>query len=454
MEHKPQSSDFANLNFRKIKGAKSIMKREYSGLKSYLLLWSTQSLSALGSGMTSYALVLWLYLRSGSALKTALLAVCSYAPYVVMSIFAGALSDRWNKKRTMLVCDFVAALSTVAVFVLIRADLLREWHLYALNALNGLMNTVQQPASEVAATLLIPKDSYQRTSGLRSLSQSLTSILTPVLATALFAFAGIEWVIAADLFTFAAAFLALKLFIRIPEDGHSRQEHEKLLASARMGLRWLKGNPLILHLILFLACINLVASTYDAALPAMLLSRQNGGETVMGIVNTCVGIATLAGSVLATLLPAPKNRVRAICLALMLSMSTENFMLAFGTTPLIWCIGAVLGWLMIPLMNANMDVIFRNTIPVDMQGRVYACRNTLQFFTIPIGFLLGGALVDGVFEPLMAAQRPGSTLTSLFGEGKGSGAALLFFVIGIIGVMICLAYSWILRKYSWNETKP
>ena len=65
-------------------------------LKSYLLFWGTQSLSALGSAMTSYALILWLYLRTGSALKTALLTVSSYAPYVLVSIFAGALSERWN----------------------------------------------------------------------------------------------------------------------------------------------------------------------------------------------------------------------------------------------------------------------------------------------------------------------------------------------------------------------
>ena len=63
-------------------------------LRAYILLWSTQSLSTLGSSMTSYALVLWLYLRNGSALGTAMLSVCSYAPYVIMSIFAGALSER------------------------------------------------------------------------------------------------------------------------------------------------------------------------------------------------------------------------------------------------------------------------------------------------------------------------------------------------------------------------
>ena len=420
-------------------------------LKPYLMLWSTQALSALGSGMTSYALILWLYLRSGSALRTALLSVSSYTPYVIMSIFAGALSDRWNKKRTMLICDLLAALSTVMVFLLIKADALSAWHLYALNAFNGLMNTIQQPASEVAATLLIPQGYYQKTSGLRSFSQSLNSILTPILATALFAFAGIDVVIAVDLSTFALAFLTLLLFIHIPEGDVSKQAKEKLLTAARKGIVWLRENPLILILILYLACINLVASVYDAALPAMILSKQNGGETVLGIVNTCVGIATLAGSVLVTLLPAPKNRVKIISLTLLLSMGTENFLPAFGKTPLIWCIGAVLGWLFIPLMNANLDVIFRSSIPLDMQGRVYSCRNTLQFFTIPIGFLLGGLFVDKVFEPLMAAQPANSLLVSLFGENKGSGAAMLFFIIGIVGVLICLIFNLKLQKYKWSE---
>jgi len=418
-------------------------------LKTYLLLWSTQSLSALGSGLTGYALVLWLYMESGSALKTAMLSICSYAPYVLMSIFAGALSDRWNKKKTMLLCDLAAALSTVAVLVLIRCGSLEVWHLYVINALNGLMNTVQQPAAEVAATMLVPEKYYQRTSGLRSFSQSLNSILTPVIATALFTLAGMDVVIAVDLCTFAAAFFTLLLFIRIPEPEKSEAEKESLLVAAGKGLSWLKHNPLILKLILFLACINLVASTYDAALPAMILSKS--GETALGIVNTCVGAATLAGSALTALLPAPKNRVRAVCAALLLSMSTENFILAFCDSTPAWAVGATLGWLAIPFMNANLDVIFRRTIPGEMQGRVYSCRNALQFFTIPVGFLLGGVLVDNVFEPLMADIGADSIAAALFGTGKGSGAAFLFFCIGIAGVAVCVTFMFILRKYCWSD---
>lgn len=381
-------------------------------LRPYLLLWGTQSLSALGSSMTGYALILWLYRESGSALETALLSVCSYAPYVLMSIFAGALSDRWNKKRTMLVCDLLAALCTVVVLALLKTGNLMPWHMYALNAVNGLMNTVQQPASEVAATLLVPKEQYQRTSGLRSFSGSLNTILHPIFASALFAFSGMDLVIAVDLVTFAAAFLTLLLFIRIPEAPQDQRPAEKLLDASRDGLRWLRGNPLILYLIFFLACINLVSSAYSAALPAMLLSRENGGETVLGLVNAAVGAASLAGGAAVTLMPAPKDRVRTICLSLMLSMGTENFLLAFGRTPFVWCLGAVLGWLAVPVMNASMDVIFRTGIPADMQGRVFSCRNTLQFFTIPLGYLLGGALVDQVFEPLMAGRTGGPSACS------------------------------------------
>ncbi len=421
-------------------------KLNIKSLRPYLLLWSTQSLSALGSSMTGYALVLWLYRESGSALETALLSVCSYAPYVLMSIFAGALSDRWDKKRTMLICDLLAAVSTVGVLVLLKTGQLAPWHMYLLNAVSGLMNTVQQPASEVAATLLVPKEHYQRTSGLRSLSGSLNTLLHPVLASALFAFSGMDLVIAVDLATFSLAFLTLLFFIRIPKAPESERPRESLLASAGEGLRWLRGNPLIMYLIFFLACINLVASAYNAALPALLLSRENGGETVFGLVNATVGAASLIGSAAASLLPASKDRVRAICLCLFLAMSTENFLLAFGRTPALWCLGAVLGWLPIPLMNAHMDVIFRTRIPAGMQGRVFSCRNTLQFFTLPVGYLLGGGLVDQVFEPLMSAQA-GGLLVSLFGSGKGSGAALLFFVLGLSGVAVCLVFYRLLRRF-------
>lgn len=429
---------------------KEIKKNELYELKDFLILWSTQSISCLGSSITTFALTLWLYERTGSSLSTAALTICSYAPYVLMSIFAGALTDRFDKKKTMLGCDVFAAICTVIVFVLFRTERLAVWHLYVLNMISGLMNTIQQPASEVAMTLIIPDKYYQKTSGLRSLSGSLVSILNPLAATALYSFAGLNGVIAVDIGSFLIAFAALLFFIRIPKNKSSKRE--SVPALAKEGLVFLKENPLILSLILFMSGVNLVASAFDATLPGYVLPNPKGGSAVLGIVTSCAGIAMIIGSLMVSVLPKPKDRVKVIYLTMLFSLGTENFLLAFSREPVLWCIGQVIGWILVPIMNANLDVILRTTIPVELQGRVYACRNTFQFFTIPIGLFLGGFMVDRICEPFMSEYGGLPILKMLFGAGKGSGAALMMFLLGVSGCFICIVTGRKLKKYQYNES--
>ena len=425
-------------------------KQVNKSMRPVLMLTLTQGLSALGSAMTSFALIIWAYSQTGRALDTALLSVCSYVPYIVMSIFAGALSDKWNKKKTMLACDAFAAGTTLCVLALLLSGRLAVWHLYAINAVNGLMNTLQRPATDVAITLITPKEGYQRAAAVRSMTNSVVDLLSPVLATALLTGVGLGAVIAADLLTFACAFLVLLFGIDIPQESGSKAK-EPVLRLAREGLRFLFEHRGVLHLILLFAGINLIASMYNAALPAMVLSVPGGGEGALALVNTVTGLSALAGGAIAAMLPRPKSRMRAIVLSLLLSMSTENFLLGFGRTPLVWCLGAALGWIAIPYMRANLDPVMRTSIPAGMQGRVYACRNTLQFFTIPLGYFLGGYLVDRVFEPMMAAQAAESLLVQLFGAGKGSGASVLFAIIGFCGVGVVGMFA--LDREIWKLEK-
>ena len=418
-----------------------------NNLKDFYILWSTQSLSQLGSAITSFALTLWLYEKTGSALSTASLQICTYAPYVLMSIFAGAISDKFDKKRIMLICDLLAALSTVAVFVLYKTDLLSIWHLYLVNAISGLMNTVQQPASEVAYTMIIPKEYYQKTGGLQSLSRSLITIGNPVIASAVYGFAGLDAAIAVDLCTFVIAFVSLAFFVKIPKISSEEEKYESVLSLAKEGLKYLKENPMILYVILFMAGVNFVASAFDAVLPAYVLPNPRGGNFILGIVTSCSGIAMVAGSIIATFMPKPKDRVKVIYLSMLFSLGTENFLLAFSRLPLLWCIGQILGWIFVPVMSTNQNVIMKNTIPAKLQGRVYACRNTLQFFTIPIGLVFGGLMVDEVCEPIMKGNA--EILHFLFGNGKGSGAALMMFILGVLGTGMCLVFGNLLKKYHY-----
>lgn len=276
-------------------------------MRAFLLLWSTQALSSLGSSMTAFALVVWSYEAEGSALTTALLSVCSYAPYVLVSVFAGALSDRWNKKAVLLICDGFAALTTLLTLLLLCTGRLQIWHLYALNALSGLMNSVQQPASEVTTTLLTPRAQFQRAASLRALSSSVVNLATPALAAAVLGFAGLPGVIAFDLATFAVAALTLAFGIRLPKAADSAPREESL--PCRRARR---------------AALPLAPRGHPAPDPVPgrhqphRLDVQRGaarahapaGQAGYGLVGSVSGAAMLAGSALAVLLPAPKRRAR------------------------------------------------------------------------------------------------------------------------------------------------
>jgi predicted MFS family arabinose efflux permease len=273
--------------------------------------------------------------------------------------------------------------------------------------------------------------------------------MNPLIATALYGFAGLDAAIIVDLCSFVVAFVALAGFIRIPEV--KKEAGEGVLKLAKEGVGFLKKTPLVLTMILFMSGVNLVASAFDAVLPGLVIPNPKGGTTVLGIVTSASGIAMVIGSIIVSNLPKPKDRVRVVYLTMLFSLGTDNFLLAFSREPVVWCIGQIIGWFVVPIMSANMNVVLRNTIPVELQGRVYACRNTLQFFTIPIGLFLGGLLVDNIFEPFMEKNAEVPALTFLFGSGKGSGAAVMMFVLGVTGVLLCLITGSFLKKYKYTD---
>ena len=127
-------------------------------LRSFMLLWSSQTVSELGTAMTNYALIIWVYGQKGTASSITLLTICSFLPTIFFRFIGGALADRWDKKRIMLLSDFIAACGTVTVFGLYSFSALRIWHLYLINVLLSFMNAFQTPASFVATSLLVPKD--------------------------------------------------------------------------------------------------------------------------------------------------------------------------------------------------------------------------------------------------------------------------------------------------------
>ncbi|MBO4470951.1 MAG: MFS transporter [Clostridia bacterium] len=424
-------------------------KHSFKQLYSFLLLWGSQTVSQLGTAMTDYAVIIWVYSQKGTASSVTLLTVCTFLPTIFLRFLAGGMVDRQNKKRIMLIADLLAACGTAAVFVLHSAEVLQIWHLYVINFLLSLMNAFQEPASFVAVSLLVPKEHYARASGLQGFSGAAVSILAPALGALILAAGGLETVLIVDLATFAAAFLILLFLIRIPEPERQEREEEPFSKTCTAGIRYLKEHTAILRITLFLAVINFLAKLgNDGMLSPFILGRTGNNQSVLGMVESFTAMGVLAGSLLMTLIKPPRNRTRLIFITTGL-IFFGNIVQSLTARPWLWCAAAFGSYLVAAVMNVNMDTLMREKVPLEMQGRVFSAKSTLQNFTIPIALLLGGLLADTVFEPFMQADSPVQrVLSGFFGAVKGSGIGLMFFIVGIAGMLVSFTR---LRKPVYRE---
>src|SRR5262245_28138036 len=107
-------------------------------MRTFVIVWSGQVISTLGTAMTRFALSIWLWEQTGSATAMVLVGIFAGLPSLVISPIAGALVDRWDRRRVMIVADLVAGVGTIAIFVLYASGGLAAWHLYIVSAVSGL----------------------------------------------------------------------------------------------------------------------------------------------------------------------------------------------------------------------------------------------------------------------------------------------------------------------------
>ncbi|MCR4621096.1 MAG: MFS transporter [Clostridiales bacterium] len=411
-------------------------------LKSFLFLWSSQAVSSLGTAMTEFALIVWVYRQEGTAFSITLLTLCSFAPTILFRFVAGAIADRWDKKRIMLAADLFAACGTLSVYCLYSFSLLRVWHLYLINILLSFMNAFQEPAAFVATSLLVPKEQYTRVSGLQGFSGAAVSILAPALGAALLSFGGLKIVLACDLCSFVAALSVLLFFIRIPKaEGTEKEQKEPFRKTCAEGFRFLRSHSALLRLILFMTCVNFLAKmSNDGLLSPFVLARTVDDQRILGLVQSFVAFGVLAGSLIVTWMKPVKNKLRLIGISTAIVFSGNIFQ-SLSQHPIVWCAAAFGSYAMASVMNAHMTVYMREQIPLELQGRVFSAESTLKNCAIPLGLFLGGLLTDHVFEPFMISDTVLKRwLIPFFGEGVGAGIALQFFIMGVLGIILCLGY--------------
>src|SRR5687767_12938618 len=170
----------------------------FTGMPAFTIIWLGQIISLIGTALFSFAIGIWLYQQTGLATTITTMIFFSNIPRIVLSPFAGALVDRWNRKLTMLLSDLASGITTIMVLVLMWSGSLQIWELYLLMAVSSAFESFQFPAFSSSITLLVEKKHFARTSAMLSLAEEGSRVLAPLLAAALIVVVNLEGIILID----------------------------------------------------------------------------------------------------------------------------------------------------------------------------------------------------------------------------------------------------------------
>lgn len=412
--------------------------------KNYILLQIGQTISQLGSAMTSFAITIWAYNTTGQVISSSLLAVCSFVPYLVISLFGGAVADNMNKKKIMLICDTVAAIGSFVILLCSWMNILELWILCVINIVSGFMNAFQAPASQVAITLLVDKENFAKAGGLQSALGALVGILNPILSAALLSIGGLQLVIGVDMITFLFAFFTLLIFIKIPDSAveNNKIGIKKLKESMKDGIFFIRAQKSVLFLLVMYSVLEFMgAISFDSMYSPFLLARTGNNGTVVGIVSAIAATGSLSASIILSTTKQPKRKIP-IMLAGSLMCLCGIMFFGMGRNLLWWCIVAFIGCFGSPIYQTYQTVILRERVPLSMQGRIFSLQGIITSSLTPLGYMIGSILADYMFEPFMQGKgKVQNILSGLVGSGKGAGMGLMFVIAGMLGIIISIVLS-------------
>jgi len=412
-------------------------------MKTFLIIWLGQLISIIGSGLTSFALGVWIFEKTGQATPFALTVLFGSLPRILLSPIAGALADRWNRRKVMIIADSGDALVTLGVVVLLATGRLEVWHIYLIALFSAMFAAFQEPAYTASITMLVQKKDLARASGLMQMGQAMEMLVSPVLAGILFVAIGLNGIIVIDFVTYAFAVGAL-LSVRIPQPASSSadaQGRKSIWSDAAYGWHYLRARTGLLGMLLYFALVNFLLN-FSAVLTGPLV-LSFGAASALGMVQTVSGVGMLAGSVVISAWGGPQRRIRGVFGAIMLS---SIGLLLIGLQPSVLLISAGFFLLLfgVPIGSASSQAIFQTKVAPDVQGRVFAMRGMVSRSMMPLAFLLAGPLADYVFGPLLSegGALADTAIGSLIGVGAGRGVGLMFSLSALtLMIATALAYA-------------
>ncbi len=401
-------------------------------LITFGFLWLAQVVSRLGTQLTAFGIALTVLDQNDSVTQFSLTFFAAIAPEMSLSLAAGVVVDRWNRRFALMLSHIGAGICTLTLFVLYTNKSLDFTVLIVLIAMSSAFNAFQYPAMSSATTLLVPKDSLARASGLVQVGLGLAQMVAPLLGGFLLDSVGLGGILIVDVTTFSFAVVVLSI-LRFPParlSASGLKANQSVREDLLFGWNYIRDRKPLLYLLFFLGGLNLFGGvTWTLLMP---LVKSLGSASELGIVISLGGVGVVIGGGLMLSWGGPKRLIFGILLSIM-----AQGILLMATVPFesLWAMGILVmgASLLFPIIMGCSDALWLRKVPPDIQGKVLSFRPIVAQTPLVLAVLIAGPLADNVFEPLM---REGGALTETlgpyFGIGSGRGIAVLMWSLGLL----------------------
>lgn len=366
--------------------------------KPFFLIWTGQAFSLLGSLLVQFALVWWLTRTTGSATVLAVATLVALLPEVFLGPFAGALVDRWNRRRVMIVADGAIALVTLGLAILFWQGAIQVWHIYVALFIRSLGSSFHWPAMQASTSLMVPDEQLARISGLNQALRGSMAIIAPPLGALLMDLLPIYGVLSVDILTALIAIIPL-LIVSIPQPKAAVTQQvvtpKRLWQDIVEGGRFMATWPGAISLVMLASFLNFLLAPSSTLMPLLVKNYFNGTAWHLSAMEAAIGIGMVIGGLVLGAWGGFKKRIiTSLCgvvgigLGVFLTglVSSNLFYFAVAAT-------ALTGF-MSPIANGPLNAIMQSKVPPEMQGRVFTLIGSACAAMMPISMLVAAPIAE------------------------------------------------------------
>ena len=411
-------------------------------MKKFRVIWIGELISCIGSGMTAFALSVYVLQMTGSAAYVSLVTLLAYLPSILLSPIGGVLADRYDRRLMMILGDLFSGLGLLFLLISIQLGYHGMAPVLICVTIDSLFVALMEPSYKATVTDLLTEEEYAKASGLVQLAGNAKYLISPALAGIILGFADIRLILILDIATFFVTVFAVVCVRKTMAKPIVREDALHIMKELREGMQFLKGTKAILSLVLTMTLLCFFMGVVQTLMPVMALSVVDA--KAVGILESVSAIGMVVGSLVIGICGIKRNHAKILAVAAAFS---GVFMALCGVNESVWMMGAMLFlfFVTLPFLNTCADVLVRVSIPNELQGRVWSLIGLLSQMGTVVAFAVCGVLADYVFEPLFTEN---GLLVDSVGRmiGTGAGRGIGFFLILCGMAMIVVSVHLFINK--------